>query len=174
MNIAFSVLGDKQLAEDAFQLAFISVAQSLDKIIDDYINDEEKLEKYIKLKVRNAAIDIYRKYRKIRQREISIANEEESDEDDYTENVRKHKELCDDTFEERLFNLLDIENLRKALRSMGEEESVYIKEFYFEGLTTREIAGRHDISLAAAWKRLYRSIDKLRKIFNKLDVEKSV
>lgn len=174
MDIAFSVLNDKQLAEDAFQLAFISVAQNLDKIIVDYINDEDKLEKFVKLKVRNAAIDIYRKYKKIRKREIAIVNEEESDEADYTENVRKHKELFDDSFEERLFDLLDIEKLRKALGNMGKEESVYIREFYFEGLTTQQIARRHDISLAAAWKRLYRSINKLRKIFNKMGEEKNV
>ena len=68
---------------------------------------------------------------------------------------------------DKLFNLLDIENLREAIEEMGEEENVYIREFYYEGLTARQIAERHDISLAAAWKRLYRSIDKLRKIFNK-------
>ena len=41
------------------------------------------------------------------------------------------------------------------------------KEYYFEELPITQIAEKHGISVEAAYKRVYRSLDRLKKIFMK-------
>ena len=60
MRIACNVLRDKELAKDAFQAAFLCIAQNTDKVP----GSPDKKEKYIRRIARNVAIDIYRKTRR--------------------------------------------------------------------------------------------------------------
>ena len=61
MSIARSILNDDELAKDAFQETFISVAQNIDNID----NSPHKTKSFIKKTARNAAISIYRKYKEV-------------------------------------------------------------------------------------------------------------
>ena len=55
--------------------------------------------------------------------------------------------------------------LIESLDDLDEKYSVYIREHYYEGMAYEEIAEKHGITKEVAKKRVYRSVDKLRKIF---------
>ena len=162
MRITLSILREKDLAEDAFQAAFITIAQNADKISDS----PERAEKYIKKIAQSAAIDIYRKNEKIRQNETPLEDDEKDRNDNARINHRKN-ELSVDSFEKDLFYEFDRKLLLKALEKLDRKYAVIIEEYYYEELTAPQIAEKHGISVDAAYKRLYRAVDKLKMIFLK-------
>lgn len=162
MRIALSILRDKEHAEDAFQAAFITIAQNADKISDS----PEKTENYIRKIAQSAAINIYRKNEKIWKNEIPLLDNEK-DENDGERTVRRKKELSVESFEKDLFYKFDRKLLLKALEKLDRKYAVIIEEYYYEELTVPQIAEKHGISVDAAYKRLYRAVDKLKMIFLK-------
>ena len=97
MRITLSILRNKELAEDAFQAAFITIAQNADKISDS----PEKTENYIRKIAQSAAINIYRKNEKIWKNEIPLSDNEKN-ENDGERTVRRKKELSVESFEKDL------------------------------------------------------------------------
>jgi len=162
MRITLSILRDKEHAEDAFQAAFITIAQNADKISDS----PEKTENYIRKIAQSAAINIYRKNEKIWKNEIPLLDNEK-DENDGERTVRGKKELSVESFEKDLFYKFDRELLLKALDKLDRKYVGIIEEYYYEELTAPQIAEKHGISVDAAYKRLYRAVDKLKIIFLK-------
>ena len=160
MEIAFAITNDIQLAEDAAQTAFFSIAKNIHKIPDN----SEKTRKYIVKTARNSAIDIYRKNRKTRKFEIIIYEETETNDGD-NKNVNLKKELSVESFEDMLFKEYDKIKLVESLEKLGEKYSIYLKEYYYDELSMREIAQKHGISEDAAKKRVHRSLERLRNIF---------
>ncbi len=168
MGIVFSILKDKGLAEDAFQAAFLKIAKNINKIT----GPPEKTKNYITKIARSSAIDIYRKYEKIRQNEIALIEETINDENDNGIKSDIESELSIDSFEQTIFLKYDRIRLLKSLDRLDKKYSIFIKEYYYDGLTISQIAEKHGISETAAYKRLYRSIDKLKKIFFKGEIAK--
>ena len=162
MRITLSILRDKEHAEDAFQAAFITIAQNADKISDS----PEKTENYIRKIAQSAAINIYRKNEKIWKNEIPLSDNEK-DENDGERTVRGKKELSVESFEKDLFYKFDRELLLKALDKLDRKYVGIIEEYYYEELTAPQIAEKHGISEDAAYKRLYRAVEKLKVIFLK-------
>ena len=74
MRAAYKILGDRHLAEDAFQLALISIAQNPERLPEP---DDQRVAYIVRTAV-NAAIDIYRKYDRIWDNEIPIRDNETS------------------------------------------------------------------------------------------------
>ena len=162
MRITLSILRNKELAEDAFQAAFLTIAQNKDKISDS----PEKAEKYITKIAQSAAIDIYRKNEKIRQNETPLV-EDEKDRNDNERTIHIKNELSVESFEKDLFYEFDRKLLLKALEKLDRKYAVIIEEYYYEELTAPQIAEKHGISEDAAYKRLYRAVEKLKVIFLK-------
>ena len=71
MKIASDILRDDYMAEDAVHEAFIKVAANMDKIGQ---TESLKTKRYLAAIVKNTAIDIYRKRKRIFGREISADN----------------------------------------------------------------------------------------------------
>lgn len=162
MRITLSILRDNELAEDAFQAAFITIAQNADKISDS----PEKAENYIKKIAQSAAINIYRKNEKIWKNEIPLV-ENEKNRNDNERRPSGGKELSVESFEKDLFYEFDRKLLLKALGKLDRKYAEIIEEYYYEELTAVQIAEKHGISEDAAYKRLYRAVDRLKAIFLK-------
>lgn len=69
LKVAYDVLGDNHLAEDAVHEAFIKVAMNMDKIGEI---DAQATKRYLITITKNTTIDIYRKRRTQMKREIYI------------------------------------------------------------------------------------------------------
>ena len=57
------------------------------------------------------------------------------------------------------------EKLHKLLKQLDNKKSVYIYDFYFDKLTIKEIAEKHNINEDTAKKRIYRSVEDLRRLY---------
>lgn len=158
MRAAYRILGDRHLAEDAFQLALISIAQNPEKLPEP---PDERVAYTVRTAV-NAAIDIYRKYDRIWDNEIPIRDNETSGEDEAVNSGGYFREWRTESFEDEVLEKIEIEKLFTELNEMGKDDGTIIKEHIFYGLTMKEIAERHDISEDTAWKRYYRSMGKLK------------
>ena len=60
---------------------------------------------------------------------------------------------------------LEKEKLHKLLKQLDNKKSVYIYDFYFDKLTIKEIAEKHNINEDTAKKRIYRSVEDLRRLY---------
>ena len=69
MKVAYDVLGDKYLAEDAVHESFIKIARNMNKIGDV---DARETKRYLITITKNTTIDIYRKKKKQMKREVFI------------------------------------------------------------------------------------------------------
>ncbi len=76
MKIAFEILNDSYLSEDAVQNAFAKIASNLDKIKDV---DSQRTKHFITTITRNSAIDIYRRRRVMYDAEMSVEEIEKAD-----------------------------------------------------------------------------------------------
>lgn len=164
-EIAFSVLKDHELAKDATQSAFLSVTQNVWKLKDV---PEEKVKNYIIKAARNAAIDIYRNNRYIHKHEVPFP--EEGDPEDINNHVRKGKlpnGLYTESFEDEVLRGLDRTVLLKALEKLPPKHMKYIRDRYYENMTMQQVAEKYGITEDAAKKRVYRSLDKLKVLYEK-------
>ncbi len=163
IEIALGIIKDKGLAEDAFQMTFFSVAKNIEKITDI----SERTKKYIVKIARNSAIDIYRKNQKTKKYEIIISEESEFDEYNAMKSVYLSKESSSEPFEEVLIRKFDRIKLIESLEQLDEKHKVFLREYYYDELSMKQIAQKHGISEEAAKKRVHRSVNKLQKIFLK-------
>ena len=76
MKVAFNVLQDRYLAEDAVHSAFVKLAKSMEKIGEV---DALETKRYLITITKNATIDIYRKRRTQMKREIYVDELAESE-----------------------------------------------------------------------------------------------
>lgn len=162
LEVALNVLNDEHLAQDACQMAFAYIAQNIDKAT----KEPAKIDHYVLKITYHFAIDVYRKNQKIRIHEIPIVDND-CDEEDVRGYFYKGTAYTVESFENDLLKKYDLIELWNSLDKMDDKNLVYIQEFYFADMTIQDIANKHKISEAAAKKRVYRSLVKLRKIFFK-------
>ena len=160
MMIALSILGNRESAEDALQATFISVAQNLDKLGDDPV----KTRNYISATAHHKALKLLEKEKRIRDNEIPFPAENE-EKDKNERKLRRHKELEIESFENEVLDKLEREEFLRCLEKLGKENAKIIKDYYCEELTFRQIADKYGLNEDAAKKRVYRSLEKLRKSF---------
>ena len=121
MQVAVSVLHQREDAEDAIQNSILSMARHMDAVGE--VNDFRTIS-YVRTVVRNAAIDIYRKKMKcdISYDEIEIEPVDSFD---------MEKMIC------------DAEEVRRVVEAIGKLEEGYrevLSLFYLNELSPREIA----------------------------------
>ena len=110
MSIARSILNDDELAKDAFQETFVSVAQNIDTIDDN----PHKAKSFIKKTAKNAAICIYRKYKVIRRVETAFTDENGNANNNEERHTRIPEELRTESFENELIKKYDMKILMKS------------------------------------------------------------
>lgn len=158
MWIVYGILGDQNLAEEAFQTTFYSVAKNVHKLDDD-----SKTKSYVSVTAHNTALKYLKKRQLIARNEVPFPDDENNAEGRrirYTE-----KSLIVDNVEDEVIKRLEQEKLRKLLKQLDNKKSVYIYDFYFDKLTIKEIAEKYNINEDTAKKRISRSVENLRKLY---------
>ena len=161
LEVAFNVLNDLDLAQDACQLAFAYIAQHLSKAT----SRPDKTKNYVLKVTHHFAIDIYRKNQSIRLHEIPLIDNEENEDEGIKRSIKNTTIFSVESFENALLDKYDLIELWASLEKMDDKNLAYIQEYYFEDMTFEKIANKHGISKEAAKKRVYRSVAKLKKIF---------
>ena len=135
MGISRKILRDEHLADDACQLAFISIAQNLYKLPEN----PDEIRMYISKTARNTAFDLYRKYSKIWQIEVPITDDENPDEDEAGYISRYIKEWSEESFEDELIDRLDLNAILREYEELDYKTYTFIKEYC-------SMSGRDDCS----------------------------
>ena len=147
-SVAASITNDRELSNDVVQSAF-------EIIIKDYDRrkhmPEEEMSRYIMGIVRNKAHEFVR--------------EEEKE-------IRKCRRLIFNESDEILLTLerqCDRETVRKALSMMNSKSAKYLKLYYIEGLSNKEVALLMGVKPKSVAVLRHRAKETLRTIFEKLD-----
>jgi len=161
VQVALNVLKDPHLAEDACQMAFIYIAQHLEQAT----NNPEKTHNYVVKVTHHFAIDVHRKRKHILTHEIPIIDDAIDDsEGQYGIHER---EVSMDSFEDMLIGPDNLAEVMEAMEKLKGDDAVYVKEYFLDELTMKEIASIHGISDDNAKKKVYRAIEKLRRMLVK-------
>lgn len=148
-RIAYGILRDSSLAEDAVQESFIRILKNFDKVIKKKCPQTQK---YFVNIVRSISIDIYRKRKK--QNALSFDEFEESIADDF----------------ENIDDMLDGLEIEKCILQLPKSYYIILSLKYADGYTYKEIASILDISEENVKKRLLRARNRLRKILMEREV----
>ncbi len=160
-KITLNILKNYELAEDAFQATFCTVAKNMSKLDED----PQKTKNYISKIAHNKALKLWKKDIFRRLHETAFTDEESLCAELENRFRPKDSEFIVRGTEDEIIRKIEKERLLKALDGLDKKYSAYIREYYFDGLTFKKIAENHDISLEAAQKKVYRGIEKLRMIF---------
>ena len=161
MWIVYGILGEQNLAEEAFQTTFYSVAKNVYKFDDD-----SKIKSYVSATAHNTALKYLKKHQIITRNEVPFPDDENNAEG----RIRySEKSMIVDNVEDEVIKRLEKEKLHKLLKQLDDKKSVYIYEFYFDKLTIKEIAEKHNIKENTAKKRIYRSVENLRKLYFEME-----
>lgn len=133
-SIAYKILNDDHLAEDALSETFISAAKCFKKIHNLEVRE---LTAYLVITTRNNAIDIYNYRRKTAA--VSL--------DEFT---FEKMDLQESEFDEN-----DNKLLRRAISKLTEKQRTVITYKYFYGLTIKEIAETMSVTTRAVDKLLF-------------------
>lgn len=70
-----------------------------------------------------------------------------------------------ESLEDMVIRQVDIEILQKAMQSLTKAQKERLYLYFFEGLTTREIALKSGVSQNVVWKSIQHAIENLKKFF---------
>ena len=70
-----------------------------------------------------------------------------------------------ESLEDQIIRQLDLEHLQTAMQTLSKIQKERLRLYFFEGLTTREIAALQHANRNAVWKSIAGAVDKLRKEF---------
>ena len=161
VQVALNVLKDPHLAEDVCQMAFIYIAQHLEQAT----NNPKKTHNYVVKVTHHFAIDVHRKRKRIQTHEIPIIDN--SVDDSGGQYGIHERELSMDSFEDALIGPDNLAEVMATMEKLKGDGAVYVKEYYLEELTMNEIGKRHGISEDNAKKKVYRAIEKLKRMLVK-------
>ncbi len=151
-RLAYSILGDQHLSEDAVQEALIKLHQNSDKI--DNI-DAKDSQNYIYTVVRNEALTIKRKEDKRKYYETNVQYFMESQ----VSNIKGQLDI--DAFcNEYGFD----QDISEVLESLSRSDRGILDDKYCFGYTFTEISKIMDMERDAVYKRHKRALDKLREV----------
>lgn len=145
-SLAYRIVGDREMAEDATQEAFLSIWRSKAR----YDRAKGSVRSWVLSVVRNRAIDALRR---------GGANAPKLDHDD--EAVLDVREAPDRTDAEAL-RRETTEELRRALDGLPEEQSKVIQLAYFGGFSHSEIAEIVSLPLGTVKGRMRLGLEKIR------------
>jgi len=146
-RIAFAILRDEGLAEDAVQQTFLKLFQNFEKIDRANCN---KTKSFIVILVKNTAIDLYR--RRGRENVISF------------EDLERPLPAQEAQPEDQAIATLEGERLMDCLSRMEERYANLLLLRYYHGYQNREIAELLGMSQAQVAMGIYRGKQRLRKL----------
>lgn len=71
-----------------------------------------------------------------------------------------------ESLEDMVIRQMELETLQKAMQSLTEVQRERLHLYFFEGLTTREIAEKMEVSQNVVWKSIQGAINNLKKFFD--------
>lgn len=149
-KVAYDVLNDSHLAEDALQEAFWKIAKNMEKLGDI---DAVATKRYIITVAKSAAIDIYRKRKRQLQEEV------------YVDELSRAAESC--TYMET-----DVDNaVLDILRNLPVKYRDVFLLKYSNNLENEEIAGLLGITEDVVRKRISRGKVMIREAIEKMEAE---
>ncbi|MBO5265996.1 MAG: sigma-70 family RNA polymerase sigma factor [Ruminiclostridium sp.] len=151
-SLAYSILKNYHNAEEAVSQAFFTIARNFSKIRD---LSPVKQGAYLKITVKNAAIDIYRK--------------ETGENSTPIEEIEDFTAAPDDVSDEVLSEM-NYNKIVEAIRSLPEQYGECLYLFHVRELSIKEIAAHLYIEPEAVKKRLQRARQKLRKILEENEI----
>ena len=152
-GLAFRILQDAALAEDAVQEAFLQIWRSA----GSYEPERAKASTWLLTFVHRRAVDLVR--REERRRTISADPDPEPPESGADEAVVAHSRR---------------EIVREALRRLPAEQREAIELAYYGGLTQSELAERLDQPLGTIKSRMFTGLQRLRTLLDEAGFESSV
>ena len=153
--IAFDVLKDEGLAQDAVQDAFINISKSFSKIKE---KDCQELKGFIVVVIRRVAINMYNK----RKRNNVVSFEEL-----YEKGIlSKHGLKEDSTFQNDFTKSAKDNKVVYYIRKLPEKYADIMLFYYVYGYTADEIAKMFDMNIATAYSYLSRGRKKLEKLLD--------
>lgn len=145
-RIAFAVLKNPELAEDAVSDAFVRIIDRLKKFKNP---ESEKTKAYIVKIIKSTSINIYRKNKRIINRETAI--------DDSVLQISDSSQNTEENVMERMEN----QNRRNLLNKLDETDRNIIMLRCGNDLTWKEVAERTSMTESTARKRFERARKKL-------------
>lgn len=142
--LAYSVLHNHHNAEEAVSQAFFTIARNYSRV---FPLESPQREAYIKIAVRNAAIDIYRK----EKRETSVSFDEIED-----------FEATEDDISDEVLSRINYERIVEAIRELPEKYAEPLYLFHVRSLSIKEIAENICCTEETVKKRLQRARKSLR------------
>ena len=138
-RIAYAILRDEGLAEDAVQQTFLKIFKEFSKLED--INSN-KTKSFIVILVRNTAIDLYRK----RKRESVV----------YLDDLEYVPVSAEpDSPEDLIITQQSCQELKAAFMALDDRYSDILMLRYFHGYRNKEIADLLDMTEAAVASRIF-------------------
>ncbi len=144
-GLAYRVLRDQALAEDAVQEAFLAVWRSADA----YKRERAKPSTWILTVVHRRAVDLVRREQRRRGEPIEAAPEATSDSVDEDVSVR-HRRAA----------------VQQALRELPEDQRQALELAYYGGLTQSQLAARLGVPLGTVKSRMFAGLGRLRELLH--------
>ncbi|AUS97129.1 RNA polymerase subunit sigma-24 [Clostridium thermosuccinogenes] len=141
-NVAYRILDDYQLAQDAVQTAFINIMDNLDKIENIYCN---KTRAFVIIIVRNISINLYKK----RKKHILL--------EDIDDTLPDDKQMID----EMIIDADILSKISSKIRELRPDYSDIISLKYFYHYSDDEIARLLNITPGNVRVRLHRAKQRL-------------
>lgn len=157
-RIAFAVLKDSGLAEDAVSDAFIRIIGRLWKIKDPH---SDRTKAYIVKIIKSTSINIYRKNRKVINRETAI-----------DDTVLQISDTSQNT-EENVIDRMENQNRRNLFNKLDEKDRTIITLRYGNDLSWKEVAEQTSMTESTVRKRFERAKKKLLSMKGDMSDEKS-
>lgn len=134
-SFSYKMVKDSQAAEEIVQEVIIKVWKGT----GSYAAENGKFSSWLLTVTRNTSIDYIRKQQKVRTEEVHQEVE-----------LRDHQAPVEDLVEWKEQG----ERLRKAMRTLKEEQQIIIDLFYFKGYSHRKISEKVDIPLGTVKGRI--------------------
>jgi RNA polymerase sigma factor (sigma-70 family) len=145
LGLAIRICGDRALAEDVVQEAFLSIW----KRPGSYTSERGSIAAYVMGAVHHKAVDAIRKEESLRRRERAVSDSSETAEDD---------------LEEEGWLAVMRSEVRSAVERLSPLQREALDLAYFEGLTYSEVAEKLGIPLGTAKTRLRDGMLRLRDV----------
>ena len=149
-SIAFSILGNREDAEDAVHIAFLKLADQLKNLLH---KSRQDLKRYIVIAIRNTSITIYNQNKKSSERFEAI-NDDIPDKDNVIE-----------------FDSSQADALQSALTKLPQMYKDILTLYYYMDTPVNDISKLLGISKENVWKRLSRARNMLKALIEESETD---
>ncbi len=149
-NLAYRILRDQALAEDAVQEAFLAVWRSAQR----FLPERSKASTWILTLVHRRAVDLVRREERRR-----------------ADTLDESYEAADRSTEETAWLRLERERVQAALRRLPDQQREALELAYYGGFTQSELAERLGQPLGTIKSRMFAGLARLRELLQEAAVE---